>query len=79
MVGDTWTVNAGSARDLLLASLVPGGDDVTSIGVQACLRVGAWQGRALAADQGTLTHFGTFYLTHDNFYLGKPRPGFSPP
>jgi len=40
-----------------------------SIGVQACLRVDARQGRALAADQGMLTHFGTFYLTHDDFYL----------
>ena len=56
-MGDGWTVPVGSARDILLASLVPRVDDVTSIGVQACLRVGARQGRALAADQGTLTHF----------------------
>ena len=63
----------------LLAYLVPGGDDVTMIGVRACLQVGARRGRALAADQGTLTHFGTFYWTQDDFCLGKPRPDFFPP
>ena len=77
-MGDSWTVPAGSARTGLLVSLVPGGDNVMSIGVRACLRVGAWRGRALAADQGTPTHFGAFYWTKDNFYLGKSRPDFFP-
>ena len=60
MVGDSWTILAGSAQYLTLG--VPGsrGDDVTSIGVRACLQVGAWRGMALAADQGMLTHFGSF-------------------
>ena len=84
-VHDSWTVPAGSTpclalgmpgswRAWFLACLVPGGDDMTSIGVRACLWVGARRGRVLAAetsqvvessfgevDQGTLTHFGLFW------------------
>ena len=63
----------GFWRTWFLTFLVPGGDDVMSIGVQACLQVCARRGRALAAemsqavensfgevDQATLTHFGLF-------------------
>ena len=54
-----------------LTFVICGGDHVTSIGVQACLWVGARRGMALAAetsqavessigevDEATLTHFG---------------------
>ena len=40
----------GFWRTWLLAYLVPGGDDVMSISVRACLRVGARRGRTLAAE-----------------------------
>ena len=39
-VGDSWSVPAGSAwSDWFLAFLEDGNDDVTSIGIRACLRV----------------------------------------
>ena len=43
-VGDSLTVLAGS-----LHNLVPGDDDVMSIGDRTCLWVGAQRGRVLAA------------------------------
>ena len=65
-MGDGQTVNAGSDRDLLLAYLILGSDvdwrsSLFASGFTA--RLGAGNG------QGTLTHFRTFYLTYDDFYL----------
>ena len=84
-VGDGWTIPAGSARsDWLLAFLLPGNDDVTSIVIRGRLRVGGQRGKVLTpetsqavessfkeADQALLTHFGLFYWTHDDFCPGK--------
>ena len=76
MVGDARTVDADSARDLLLAYLILGGDVDwrSSLFVSGCMaRLGASNG------QGTLTHFRTFYLTDDDFYLVSETGFLSPP
>ena len=76
MVGDAQTFDAGSARDLLLAYLVLGGDvDLcSSLFASGCMaRLGAGNG------QGTLTHFRTFYLTYDDFYLVSETGFLFPP
>ena len=73
-MGDAGTVNAGFALDLLLAYLIIGGDVdwCSSLFVSGCTARLAAGNR-----QGTLTHFRTFYLTYDDFYLVS-ETGFLP-
>ena len=75
-MGDARSVNAGSARDLLLVYLIIGGD----VDWRSSLFVSGFMARLGAGNgQGMLTHFRTFYLTHNNFYLVSETGFLSPP
>ena len=74
-MGDAPTVDAGSARDLLLVYLILG-DDVdwrSSLLASGCMaRLGAGNGPTHAHTPGT------FYLTYDDFYLVSETGFLSP-